>query len=307
MSGVTSVRREGRGKRQAAPSQALTDRGTYVSREGRKAMARFRIRLEVHRSERGIALASLGKLPEEAMRFLKFIGEDVQIAGLQSEWIARDFEDGSFLFTVESAGEADEEQVRTYRGALNSVIDYEPKTEAPVGIRNETLAQYARLANAIAHNESLRMGFFTNGSERPDEWRDISKQQSAGIAEYFDELIESTGTIQGIVHSLYKESQPPYFDLRELSNEKLIKCQYPPQLYEQVIGSLKKRDAIVIVQGEITARRRDRKIDHIVVRQMKVAPELTADDLEEFFGCAPDFTGDLSTEEYIRRMRGYAD
>ena len=270
-------------------------------------MARFRIRLEVHRSESGISLATLAKLPEEAMRLLKLLGEDVQITGLQSDWIATDFEDGSLLFTVESTGEADEDQVRTYRGALNSVISYEPKTEAPAGIRNDTLAQYARLANSIASNESLRMGLFTNGSERPDEWRDISKQQSVGISEYFDELIESTGTVQGIVHSLYKESQPPYFDLRELSNEKLIKCRYPTQLYDKVVESLKKRDAIVIVQGEIKARRRDRKIDHIVVRQMKVAPELTEADLEDFFGCAPDFTGDLSTEEYISRMRGYAD
>lgn len=285
-------------------------RVTGIKREGhgkRKAMARFRIRLEVHRSERGISLATLGKLPEEAMRFLKLMGEDVQVAGLQSDWIATDFEDGSLLFTVESTGEADEAQVSTYRGALKRVLAYEPKTEAPVGIRNETLAQYARLANSIARNESLRMGLFTNESERPDEWQDMSKQQAVGITEYFDELIESTGTIQGIVHSLYKESQPPYFDLRELSNEKLIKCQYPPQLYEQVIDSLKKKDAVVLVQGEITARRRDRKIDHVVVRQMKVAPELTETDLEEFFGCAPDFTGDLSTEEYIRQMRGHAD
>ena len=270
-------------------------------------MARFRIRLEVSRSERGIALTSLGKLPEEAQRFLKFIGEDVQIAGLQSDWIATDFKEGSLLFTVESTGEADEDQVGKYQGALNSILSYEPKAEAPVGIRNETLAQYARFVNSIAENESLRIGLFTNGSKKPDEWRTISKQQSVGIAEHFNELIESIGTIQGIVHSLYKESQPPYFDLRELSNEKLIKCQYPPHLYEQVIGSLKRRNAIVLVQGEITARRRDQKIDHMVVRQMKVAPELTADDLEEFFGCAPDFTGDITTEEHIKRMRGYAD
>ena len=270
-------------------------------------MARFRIRLEIHRSERGIALATLGKLSEETMRFLKLMGEDVQVDGLQSEWIVTDFEEGSLLFTVESAGEADEDQVSTYQGALKRVIAYEPKTETPAGIRNETLAQYARLASSIAGNESLRIGLFTNGSERPDEWQSLSKQQAVGITEYFDELIESTGTVQGIVHSLYKESQPPYFDLRELSNNKLIKCQYPQRLYEQVIGSLKKREAIVIVQGEITARRRDRKIDHVVVRQMKVAPELTEADLEEFFGCAPDFTGELSTEEYIRRMRGHAD
>ena len=279
----------------------------WGEKEERKVMARFRIRLEVHRSESGISLATLGKLPEEAMRLLKLLGEDAQIAGLQSDWIATDFEDSSFLCTVESTGEVDEDQVRTYQRAFKSILSYEPKKEAPVGIRNDTLAQYARLANSIASNESLRVGLFTNGSERPDEWRDISKQQSSGILEYFDGLIESTGTIQGIVHSLYKESQPPYFDLRELSNEKLIKCQYPPQLYEQVVGSLKKRDAIVIVQGEIKARRRDRKIEQIVVRQMRVASELTEADLEEFFGCAPDFTGDLNTEEYIRRMRGYAD
>lgn len=38
-----------------------------------------------------------------------------------------------------------------------------------------------------------------------------------------------------------------------------------------------------------------------------VLPEYREGDLEKFFGCDPDFTGGLSTEEYIDRIRGRGD
>lgn len=38
-----------------------------------------------------------------------------------------------------------------------------------------------------------------------------------------------------------------------------------------------------------------------------VLPEYREGDLDKFFGCDPDFTGGLSTEEYIDRIRGRDD
>jgi hypothetical protein len=43
----------------------------------------------------------------------------------------------------------------------------------------------------------------------------------------------------------------------------------------------------------------------IILAHFKVLPEYREGDLEKFIGCAPDFTGDLTTEEYIDEIRGH--
>ncbi len=48
-----------------------------------------------------------------------------------------------------------------------------------------------------------------------------------------------------------------------------------------------------MAQEALKAYRRDRKVGHMVVQQMKVAPDLSEADLEEFFGSTSDFPGTL--------------
>lgn|GEM_PF-2216933 len=47
--------------------------------------------------------------------------------------------------------------------------------------------------------------------------------------------------------------------------------------------------------------------DSITVAHFQVLPEYREGDLEKFVGCDPNFTGGLSTEEHIDRIRGGAD
>ena len=42
----------------------------------------------------------------------------------------------------------------------------------------------------------------------------------------------------------------------------------------------------------------------IILAHFKVLPEYREGDLEAFIGCDPNFTGKLSTEEYIDKIRG---
>jgi len=42
----------------------------------------------------------------------------------------------------------------------------------------------------------------------------------------------------------------------------------------------------------------------IIAAHFQVLPEYREGDLEKFIGCDPNFTGGLSTEEYIDRIRG---
>ena len=42
----------------------------------------------------------------------------------------------------------------------------------------------------------------------------------------------------------------------------------------------------------------------IITAHFQVLPEYREGDLEKFIGCDPNFTGGLTTEEYIDRIRG---
>lgn len=44
--------------------------------------------------------------------------------------------------------------------------------------------------------------------------------------------------------------------------------------------------------------------ESIIIATFKVLPEYREGDVDKFVGCAPDFTGGLTTEEYIDKIRG---
>ena len=231
------------------------------------------------------------------------VGEDVGIAGFQADWIATDFKSGSLSFNVESTGTTDEEQVVKFRHAVSDISGYEPQRQRPpAGVRNETIVQFAKIPTVVDAGESLRLGIFSNGSPTP-EWVPMTKQHAAAVIEYFEDRIEYQGMVHGIVHSLYKESEPPYFDVRDISTGELVKCLFSPDLYKRVVVMLTQKDAIVMVSGMIRARRSDRRIDEMRVERMDAAPSLSDGQFQRFFGCAPNLTGGKSTTRHIGRLR----
>jgi hypothetical protein len=266
-------------------------------------MAQFRMRIHLEQGQKGIRLASLASLAGETQKFLRMVGEDVGVEGLQSDWIATDFKNGSLSFNVESMGTADEDQVVRFRHAVSNISSYEPQRQRqPAGIRSETIVQFAKIPTVVDAGESLRLGMYSNGTPTP-EWVPLTKQHAVGVIEYFEDRTEYQGMVHGIVHSLYKEAEPPYFDVRDISTGQLVKCLFSPELYRQVVAMLTQKDAVVMVAGTIRARRSDRRIDEITVEKMEAAPSLSAEQFEQFFGCAPNLTGGKSTTRYIGRLR----
>lgn len=267
-------------------------------------MAQIRIRLTVDQGRRGVRLASLGQLATDVEKFLEMLGRDTGVDALAGDWIATDFANGSLSFSVESGGEADEEQATVYRRAIANVTAYDPSvSEGISGIRNETLVQYARVAQATEIGDTLKLAVYENGSDAAPTWLPLSHRQATGIIEQFHDSLEYSGSLHGIIHSLYKEAQPAYFDIRDLSTGYLVKCHFTAELYPQVWTMLKKKDAVVMVQGEIRARRGDHRIEHIQVERMSEAPTMSDDQFERFFGCAPTLTGKRTTSDFLNRVR----
>ncbi len=115
--------------------------------------------------------------------------------------------------------------------------------------------------------------------------------------------IPTYGSVQGIIHSLQKEVSRPYFSIRELATSSLVRCSYPIRLYGEVIDALRERTTVLHVAGDTTYDRTTRSIVELRVDRIEKARMLSSEEFEQFFGSASDFTGDLTTDEYIDAIR----
>lgn len=96
--------------------------------------------------------------------------------------------------------------------------------------------------------------------------------------------LEYYGSLQGKIHSWYKEAKTPYFDLRELATDRLVKCYYTEKLYRNVYEQMKDRDNVVHVSGDIKADRVERVPEEIKVVRIDNYEPLSKEEFEEFFG-----------------------
>jgi hypothetical protein len=270
-------------------------------------MALLRIRIELQRPRQGIEMPKLAELARETQKFLRLVAEDVGL-DIEGTWVAQDFYNQGIGFDATfQTSDIDDPEAQSYVHAVEQVVSVGPDSNWYVPrVRPVTLIQSAKIARIAGDDELVRIGFY-NGSAPAVTWKPLHKSRAAAIIEHFQEWIEYRGMAQGVIHSLYKESQPPYFDLRDLASRELVKCFFQQSQYPDVYAALERKDAVVIVSGWIRARRQDRQIGEIRVERIQATKPLHRRELEEFFGSVPGWTGDLSTEEFIDRVRSWND
>lgn len=267
-------------------------------------MARLRIRFELQRPQKGIQLPKLIELARETQRFLRAVADDTGLGKSEGQWVAVDFYNQGLGFDTEfQTSDLDEHQVKTYVHAVDEItslgLDFSGRMRH---IKADTLMHFAKVARIAGDGETVRIGLY-NGKAEPI-WKPLSKPVAAAILDGLQQWATYRGMIQGIIHSLYKEAEPPYFDIRNLSSRDLVKCYYTPALYEDVVASLERKDAVVIVSGQITSRRVDRAIREIKAERIEAVDPFTREDLTRFFGAAPNWTGEMTTEDFIDEARG---
>jgi hypothetical protein len=273
-------------------------------------MARLKVRVQIRRAEDGVALDQLGKVAVETQKLMRMLAGEAALDSGAGYWLARNFHESHLTFDLEYIGEADEIQVRKYNQTIMAIDGF--RRGAPLNVSPQLVRQYALVADSFEPGESIRFGLFQNGEgsgapTAPVDWCEISKHESAALLDRIEETVDYHGTVQGIVHSLYKESNPPYFDLRELVGGRLIKCLYTSDQYKQVVNLLSRSDAVVLVSGMTRASRSDRKIEYVRVERMEASKPLSPQRFRRMIGAIPDFTGELSTSDFLARIRGGAD
>ena len=153
-------------------------------------------------------------------------------------------------------------------------------------------------------DEIIKIGLFSNGSQdHPESWQHIKKQHLAKIENAEKALIEYKGSIQGVVHSWFLESQRPYFKIRDIVSNALVDCYYSEDIYSVIHDATKDKNNIIHAAGLIKANRLERVPLTLVLEKIISYEGLSDDEFNKFFGCTPDLIGNLTTSEFIKMQR----
>jgi len=161
-------------------------------------MARLRIRIELNRGGMGVPLYKLASVVDHAQKFFHMLSEDIHIDHTKGEWLGFDFDHESLNFTAEFVGHVTAEQVSDFNASFDGTTP----------LRRATIAQFARITEAIEEDELIGFGLYlTDQGSEPNEWRCLSRRDAVRIADEIQVLIEATGAanpeshLPAVVHS----------------------------------------------------------------------------------------------------------
>jgi len=266
-------------------------------------MANILIPVEIYKGRDTIPLKKMGKIVQETEKFLTMLGEDIKLGADDGEWLATNIKSGSLAYNIERSG-VTEEKAKVFYHDFEQIVK-DPLGEHNAHISRKTRKQFAAIAAPIDPGDYVSFGLIVNENSIPT-WHHLSKETSLEIIKMVDKQIEYHTSIQGIIHELQLETRPLSFKIRELSTERLIKCFYDDDLYDDVRKTLERKNGIVYISGIVTANLSDEKIDYIKIEKkedISLAEEFRPGDIEKFIGCCPDILGDMSLQDWVDEVR----
>jgi hypothetical protein len=261
-------------------------------------MAQIKVRLVLNEGRRGAPLSKLGKISEQAEKFLRLLAADCQIETHAGEWLAVEFKNSSVAYDAEFQGDVNPAAAQIFTRNLEHLPDYDPDNEGlNLAVSSATAIEYARIGMLIDPDEKIGLGIYpVNGGKLT--WRSITYTKTAAIRREIETPLPSYGAVQGILHAWFKEAREPSFQLRELSTEALVKVLYGPQLYSDVARAVQERTTMLIVSGSMLFDRVTRLATELRADRIERVGMLSTAEFEGFFGSAPEFVADFDADEY---------
>lgn len=237
----------------------------------------------------------LARISEEAEKFLAFFSEDLRLNA--EDWIADSFRNGSLMFTANYVGPGEDLQFVRARKAMARMID--PKTK--IGdlngdLKPRTYAQFAKIAHPIDADDFIGLGVPNDKGRFVT--KQLTKERALAIEREMNQVTEEFAGFQGSVVALFKSGT---FWLKEIVSGKQITCQFKPYQYSDIWKLFEDPDGIADVEGWLIIS--NGVIDHLKIEHISSSEEYREGDLDKFFGLAPSFTGEMSTEAYLSELR----
>jgi hypothetical protein len=242
----------------------------------------IRIKLE-GRSGSGASLDNLAHVAANASKFLKMLSVD--LGEPSDKWIADSFINASIGFKI--ANDRYQSLAIWERGlheaASPSVVD----DEINLRIRRETRLQFFRIGLESDNPEKVSIGISRGGDPDSLVFYPVIRDAVVDFEPEVPDVFRYHGEVQGKVHAFYKESKRPKLVVRELSSSQLVHCYFAADMYEHAIETLKEKDAVVFVEGEVSEDSENGFITEIQVTDFHLAPEFIEEEFDALVGSFP--------------------
>lgn len=271
-------------------------------------MTTLRMKIELNPGGEGVRMDKLAKLTGEAERFLRYLLSDLGVTVPSGEWVSRGFYNSSVGFTAELPRNVDEAVVGTFNASVDYFASFRDGKQTINGsYKPRTINQFVTLGKCLDADEKMRIGLYDPGAVESDEpkWRDLTRAPALELEKIVARPLVYHGSIQGRLGTWYKEGA--YFDVREVTQSKLVKCHYRLEQYANIHALYEDKDTVVHVTGMVTAERLNGIPTDIEIERLKVYDRLSESEFNKLFGLFPKMTGDESTVDYIDRERGDGD
>jgi len=276
-------------------------------------MSKFRIRIKFNPGRHGAPLDRFGEFTEQVEKFLRSLTTDLGLSVKKGQWVASNFKNGSVAFDSEYAGAIDDTQMVSGNNILNSLLGGNPAAAIGRGVLSYgTAAEFSKISKSIAPDEHFLIGLYSpneeDSEEEPSEWKEVSYRRMSELKALLEAPLLSSGVIQGIIHAWHFGAEPPFFNVRELSMGRLIRCEYTSQeMYHKVHEATENEGAVVLVYGDMEWDKATNSIVRLSVTDIESTKSLTPKNFDALFGAVPEYTGSMTTDEYIEWVRGDED
>jgi hypothetical protein len=271
-------------------------------------MARLRIRLVFNPGRVGSPMDKLGEFSSQTERFLRALSLDLGIETKKGEWLARNFGNGSVEFDGELQTAVSDAVAERGREALAMVSGEHPIDACNKGlVEFSTIAEFSKIGRVLDPDEKFFLGIYQDGEPQPSDWHEVDYRKTAEIRNMLGAPLTSYGSVQGTVHAWHTGAKPGFFQVRDLASGDLVRCVYKGDLYGRVHQATRVPNTVVHVYGDIHWDRATNAVIEIEARGLDLEEPLSETQFQRLFGSMPDFTGAMSTADYIDWLRGDAD
>lgn len=268
-------------------------------------MAKFRLRFKLNPERPGVGLAKLSKQTENIEMFLRSLAADLGISDAPNMWLAKDFKNGSCISTAEHQAVVEADAASKFNLGVEALTTFRPNGKRPIPsyVSAATVGRFAAIRHGLDVGEPIGLATFNLETGRPNRWHKIERLHFEEVAASVDSEVLYIGSIMGATHDWVKGAKEPYITIREINTSELIKCTYADDDYPRVAKLFANKTAIVVVGGTVLYNRITGKTEVTMATSFDLAPEISDDEFERFFGCSPSLTGAVSTDDFIRDDR----
>lgn len=282
-------------------------------------MPKIKLNIKLKFGEEGTPMLKLFQVTEKIHTFLSDVGKEVAIKIEPEKWVATNFKSSDLNYDVTYI----EDVLPTQRDKYNTLVEQIMKTEIDKEtFQNKAVKSYIKMSEVIKPTDKIQFGVYNNGNvntvhtyefdndiaikleKKIFELEGLNEEKFIGYSRYY-------GEIKGIIVNWRIEKVPtdekPFITIRDLKNQKQIKCYYEDNQYDAIYLLAQKKGEIIRIAGFIKYNLEKKEIDQIDIDKIDKLPEHIENDIEHLFGAMPDFIGNLSIKEYIEKLRGISE